>query len=158
VSGERYAIELVLAGAISLQSAVSRVCPADCSAGVVIYLAAGYQADRAAYPRVKRAGRPFSLIWLAPVGLPSGMSPSRWCALTAPFHPYQVTSLRPDTGVCFLLHFRPVPGTNGNRSTRNGGRLPPPRPVEPGLSSLGTNGLIRPFQQRPPGDLQVKTL
>jgi len=86
------------------------------------------------------AGRtsPAPLFGLAPGGVcRASLSPGCWCALTlrltpAPFHPYPT---RRSLAVCFLLHFpvlRPPPVRAANS---NGGHYPPPRPVEPGLSS-----------------------
>ena len=51
---------------------------------------AGYPAARAANPEVRRGGPPHpSLFGLAPGGVyQAAVSPRRWCALTAPFHPY----------------------------------------------------------------------
>ena len=67
---------------------------------------------------------------LLPVGFAEPIGhPIRWCALTAPFHPYLATRRQA------------VP--RGRRFTfcgtvpvlANGGRYPPPCPVKPGLSS-----------------------
>ena len=58
-------------------------------------------------------------------GLPSRTGhPIRWCALTAPFHPYR--SMRIDRRFAFCCTV-PI--------FTDGGGYPPPRPVEPGLSS-----------------------
>src|SRR5262250_710410 len=57
--------------------------------------------------------RRVSLFGLAPCGVcKADPLPDRWCALTAPFHPY-LNSFEP-TAVCFLLHF---PSLTGPRTT-----------------------------------------
>ncbi len=74
---------------------------------------------------------PALLFGLAPRGVyRASLSPDCWCALTAPFHPYRSRS-----AVYFLLHF-PYPSPFlTRRMASDGGRYPPRRPVEPGLSS-----------------------
>ncbi len=84
---------------------------------------------RATQPKSHRS----SLLGLAPGGVcRADESPRRWCALTAPFHPYRrdqsntLTGAQNRGGGIFLLHF---PGLTTGRCYR------PPCPVEPGLSS-----------------------
>ena len=60
-------------------------------------------------------------------GLPSRSGhPERWCALTAPFHPYPPAARAAGRAVCSLWHCPPV---------ARPGRYPAPCPVEPGPSS-----------------------
>ena len=82
----------------------------------------GYPPPLAANPRAGRA--PFALLFgLAPGGVClADRSPGRWCALTAPLHPYPVHH----EAVCFCGAIRRVSPP---------GRYPAPCPVEPGLSS-----------------------
>jgi hypothetical protein len=64
-------------------------------------------------------------------GLPSRTGhPVRWCALTAPFHPYHAAALLAKNVDFWRYTFcGTVP------VLANGGRYPPPCPVKPGLSS-----------------------
>ena len=73
-------------------------------------------------PKLKRPTRklngPFnvSLFGLAPCGVyQADPSPDRWCALTAPFHPYR-NFVSKIPAVCFLWHF---PSLTGPRATRH---------------------------------------
>jgi len=92
---------------------------------------------------VRRSGRrriaPYLALLRAGV-LPAGVSPHRWCALTAPFHPCRdrlgdrgacPRLPRQTTAVCFCATFRRVAPP---------GRYPAPCPVELGLSSPACAG------------------
>jgi hypothetical protein len=119
---------------------------------MVIYLGRRLLAASSNLPESERAGpdrapRPCglwrsSLFGLAPGGVyRAGESPRRWCALTAPFHPYR-RDLRRGGGI-FLLHF---PGPCG-------------RSVLPTTLSCGARTFLPPScdGQRPSGPLRDAT-
>lgn len=122
----------------------------------VIYLAARLPERSSGLPR-RQTGRadPSPIFGLAPGGVcRASRSPGCWCALTlrltpAPFHPYRRRSAETERRRrCAFCCTFPV--------LADGGRYPPPRPLEPGLSSP-RNGLPRP-EQRPssrPADPRV---
>ena len=114
------------------------------SVSAIIYL--GYVLPRISsdLPKTTRAALSF-LLGLAPDGVyQADWSPSRWCALTAPFHPYP-------QAVCFLWHFPsgnpweiPVSRFHGTRCLVMSGlsstpaRRPEQRPPEPDRHGLHT--------------------
>ncbi len=97
-----------------------------------------------------RAGTsPAPIFGLAPGGVcRASLSPGCWWALTPPFHPYPLPAkpqaVRRVEGGIFLLHC-PCPSP-ALPPTSDGGHYPPPRPVEPGLSS--PRPLTQPSPQR----------
>jgi len=102
---------------------VSRVLYSDKTGAVAIYLALMLPSGSSDQPG-DEAERPFvPLFGLAPDGVcPADWSPSRWWALTPPFHP----CLALLEAVCFCGTFRRVTPP---------GCYPAPCPVELGLSS-----------------------
>ena len=74
---------------------------------VAIHLGRRLPDGSSGLPGVERAGRPPPAWPCSGWGLPSRPGhPGRWCALTAPFHPYLCAGrARSPSAVCSLLHF-----------------------------------------------------
>jgi hypothetical protein len=76
---------------------------------------------------------PILLFGLAPGGVcRASLSPGCWWALTPPFHPYRDSCEPRRSAFCCTF---PILGAPLAKAALDGGRYPPPCPVEPGLSS-----------------------
>ena len=104
-------------------------------------------------PRADRALRPdrtAPCLVLLPAGFTEPIGhPIRWCALTAPFHPYLATRWQANARGRRFTFCGTVP------VLANGGSYPPPCPVKPGLSSTKSPEATPP---RPLGPLRPMTV
>ena len=83
-------------------------CPDARGSVVAIHLGRRLPAGSSGLPGSDRTGRPLPVWPCSGWGLPSRPGhPGRWCALTAPFHPYLCgdSEASPPSAVCSLWHF-----------------------------------------------------